>query len=138
MNRQEVAGVLAYFGAAFPNMDISHDTADVWANELADIDPDLAPTAMRNVVKASEFPPTIAKFREACAVVAHHQRMKESTARALEPAPVTSSPDFDFHAAADELRTQFKGWSARGHNHKGPEPCAVCAQRLASERGESV
>lgn len=130
MNKPDVAAVLAYFTAAFPNMEITHDTADVWANELYDIDPDVAPKAMRNVVKESEFPPTIAKFREACRVVAYHQRIASGPV-ALEPGEDTD-PDFDFLAAAAELRKQLSNWSTRGHNHKGPEPCPVCSQREAA------
>lgn len=129
MNAQETATVLAYFAAAFPNMELSDDTADVWAFELRDIDPDLAPEAMRAVVKESEFAPTIAKFREACRVIAYHQRIANPVP-ALEPAPDTE-PDFDFHAAAAELREQLKTWTTKGHNHKGPDPCPVCSQRKA-------
>lgn len=128
MNKSEVAAVLAYFGAAFPNMDISHDTADVWAFELSDIDPDVAPDAMRAVVKESEFPPTIAKFREACRVIAYRRRFEQRPPEL----PAAQSDDALPQELIADLRARLKDWSTKGHNHKGPEPCPVCSQRRAS------
>lgn len=66
MNIEETAAVIAYFGAAWPTFDPSDDTIDVWVAELGDIDPRDALEAMRSLVRTSDFPPSIAKFRAEC------------------------------------------------------------------------
>jgi hypothetical protein len=120
MNVQETAAVLAYFGAAFPNMDITDDTADVWAFELRDIHADFAEEAMRNVVKESEFPPTIARFREAVQHVARARTLRK-------PVPALDGPASVMPAEViAELRANLKDWSSRKHDHRGPGPCPVC------------
>lgn len=131
MNVHEVAGLLSYFGSAWPKTEIPDDTADVWAMELEDVNIDVGRAAAKLLVRSSTFMPSIAEFLDACRTESLHRRNKR--APELEPAP-DSEPDFDFPAAAAQLRDQLKNWSTRGHNHKGPEPCPVCAQRLARER----
>lgn len=75
MNKQQLATIVAYLGAAFPTFDPSDDTVDVWWNELQDIDGDVALEAMRLIVRTSEWPPAIAKFRAECQSIARRQQM---------------------------------------------------------------
>lgn len=132
MNVHEIAGVLAYIGSGWPNWKMSDDTADVWATELASLNVDMAREAARNMLRTSTNTPTVAAFLEQYRQLAYHQRIAQPVP-ALEPGE-GSDPDFDFDAAMSDLREQLKGWTAKGHNHKGPEPCPICAQRIARER----
>lgn len=132
MNVHEVAGVLAYLGSGWPSWKVSDDTADVWANELAPLHVDQAKEAARNLIRISEHQPTVAAFLEQYRQIGYHRRIANPTP-ALE-AGADSDPDFDFPAAAADLRAQLANWSAKGHNHKGPGPCPTCAERLAKER----
>lgn len=75
MNHQQLASIVAYLGAAFPTFDPSDDTVDVWWNELQDIDGDVALEAMRLIVRSSEWPPSIAKFRAECQSITQRRRM---------------------------------------------------------------
>lgn len=125
MNVQEVAAVLAYFGAAFPNMEISDDTADVWLMEVADIDPEDAKVGMREVVRTSDYTPTIAKFRSAC----HDARdirtrvmVADLPALTMTSDPTPPPPEAKALAAKFKLRGSLGG----GHWHAGPGPCPVC------------
>lgn len=69
MTKQEVAAMLAYFAAAYPNFDPTEATAEVWLREVAEVDSETARDAMHAVVRTSEYVPTIAKFLFECAVV---------------------------------------------------------------------
>lgn len=83
MNASDTLAVIAYLGSAFPNFDPSDDTIDVWVNELEDIDPADANEAMHNLVRSSEFAPTIAKFRAECRTVGLHRQRQVFTAAGL-------------------------------------------------------
>ena len=85
MNLEDTVAVLAYFGAAWPTFDPSDDTVDVWLAEVADIDPGDAQQAMRSLVRTSDFPPTIAKFRAECQALAQRRRMSQSAPALLPP-----------------------------------------------------
>lgn len=121
MNVQEVAAVLAYFGSAWPSMDISDDTADVWIAELEDIDPSVAGDAMRYVVRTRDFPPSIAAYRAACQEVAHRRQQNRPMA-AIESGPPEEVPRELVAAIREVIKTQA---NAR-HWHGGPGPCPVC------------
>lgn len=124
MNVHEVAGLLAYFGSAWPKMELPDDTADIWARELEDVNVDVARAAAKRLVRSSTFFPSIAEFFEACKHEAQQRHLAEPLP-ALPPGE-DSEPDFDLHAALEDLRGKLTDWSTRGHNHKGPKPCPVC------------
>lgn len=124
MNIHETAAVLAYLGSAWPSWDMSDDNADVWGNELAEWHVDVAREAARNLVRTSKFPPSIAEFLEECRQVRVRQHAAATQRREIE---ASSSPaDFPAEEFA-ALRKRLTDWSAKGHNHKGPEPCPLCA-----------
>ena len=64
MNRQQVAAVLGLFSAAYPQTAISEATALLWADELAEIDPDQGLAAARRIVREDQRFPTIARMLE--------------------------------------------------------------------------
>lgn len=125
MNIHETAGLLAYFGSAWPRMELPDDTADIWARELADTNADDARDAAKNLVRSSKFFPSIAEFLDECRMVAVRRRIA-APPPALEASTTTVEfPAEDFAA----LRSKLKDWTTKGHNHKGPEPCPVCSNR---------
>lgn len=87
MNVQETTAVIAYFGAAWPTFDPSDDTIDVWVSEVGDIDAGDAGEAMRALVRTSEFPPSIAKFRAECQSIAW-RRLNRFRQAALPSGPM--------------------------------------------------
>lgn len=102
MNPQDTIAVIAYFGAAWPTFDPSDDTVDVWVAELADVDPGDAQQAMRDLVRNSDFPPSIAKFRTECRTVAMRRQMRTD-----QPA-LTSGPMAWPKELIDDLKAQLK------------------------------
>lgn len=92
MNVQEVAGLIAYFGSAWPSWKPSDDTADVWLMELSDIDADVAREAAKNLVQHEQFAPSIARFRQECRTVTHHRNMRRSDAAGLPSGPRVPIP----------------------------------------------
>lgn len=127
MNVQETAGVLAYLGSAWPNWDMSDDNADVWGGELAPLNADVARDTARNLVRQCKFPPSIAEFLEEYRRIMH----ANVVTRPLPELPEGEDVPFDAPAEFAALREKLKDWSTRGHNHKGPEPCPVCAAARA-------
>lgn len=71
MNRAEVAKVLAVCSAAFPHVNVTRETAAVYAEMLADLDPQHAQQAIRRLLATSHFFPSIAAIREATIAVAN-------------------------------------------------------------------
>lgn len=132
MNVQEVAGVLAYFGSAWPTMDITDDTADVWALELQDIPAEVAHVAMRNQVQTRDFPATIASFRDECRIVLHRQTVRQNA-----PAIGAGKGEAMPKELIAELRSMLTAESMRKHNHKTAEPCPVCGSRSGAPLTEA-
>ena len=124
MSVHEIAGILATLGAGWPSWKMSDDTADVWASELQPLEFDAAREAARNLLRSSEYAPTVAAFLEQYRQIQQHRRIANPVP-ALPPGE-DSEPDFDFDAAMADLRAKLTDWSSRRHNHKGPGPCPVC------------
>lgn len=121
MNVHEIAAVLHYLGSSWPSWDMSDDNADVWGSELLPLEADAARAAARNLVQSSKFPPSIAEF-----LIAYRE---VTVRRRITAVPALPEPKGDGKVPHDmiaTLRAQLNDWSARGHNHKGPEPCPVC------------
>lgn len=123
MNVQEVASVLAYFGAAFPTMEISDDTADLWVLELADIDPQDAQVGMREYVRTNDTIPNVAKFRTACAEAKKARERVYLDEMPALPTPPPVPPPTEVRQLAQRLRLKSM---AGGHWHGGPDPCPMC------------
>lgn len=107
MTETQLAAIIAYFAAAYPQFDPSDDTVDVWWNEVKDIDGGVAYQAMRNVVQTSEFAPTIARFRAECRIVAHQESMRST--RPELPRGVAAFPK----ELVDDLRAMLREKSAQ-------------------------
>lgn len=111
MNPQDTIAVVAYFGAAWPTFDPSDDTVDVWVAELADVDPADARDAMRQVVRTSDFPPSIAKFRAECKAIALQRQQRTARAAGLPasgPMPWPAELVADLKAALKEASIRKK------------------------------
>lgn len=69
MNRNEAAAMLAVCAAAFPHVNVSKETASVYAEMLADLDAEVALGAVRRLIATSRFFPTVAAIREEAAAL---------------------------------------------------------------------
>lgn len=69
MNRSEVAALLAVCAAAYPHVNVSKETASLYAEMLADLDPQVAMGAVRRLIATSQFFPTVAAIREQAAAM---------------------------------------------------------------------
>lgn len=107
MNVTEVAGLIAYFGSAWPKWEPSDDTADVWAGELEDIDVKVGRAAAKELVNNSTFAPSIAEFREACRSEANRQRLIESF-KPLPPVHDAVPPPPEIIAGMRQMLAQQK------------------------------
>lgn len=67
MNRDQIALVLGYLASAYPTAPAMGDgTVAVWSEHLATVDASDAFEAMRNVVRACKWFPSVAEFLAAC------------------------------------------------------------------------
>ncbi len=122
MNLQETAQTLAYFAAAWPNFGLTEETVEVWLEAVADINPEHAVQARETLVKTSEWVPSIARFRQECASIAHWKRERFAAAAGLPPGPAAALP---IELVAD-LRQNLASNGPRKHWHGGPHPCPSC------------
>lgn len=67
MTIENTVSLIEMIAAAYPRFDVlkSEETITVWHECIEDLDYDKAKTATKNVIKVSEYPPTIANIREA-------------------------------------------------------------------------
>lgn len=64
MNTQQTAQVLALLSAAYPSASIPEATAMLWADEMANRDPEVCMTAARRIAREDTRFPSIARFLE--------------------------------------------------------------------------
>lgn len=58
MNREQTASIIAFLCAAFPQVPVSRETVEVYHGALADLDPEAAKSAVREILLTAErFPP---------------------------------------------------------------------------------
>lgn len=69
MKKTEVVQLLAVINAAFPNMQITEMTVDLWHELLGDIEFNVAKTAVKKLILESPYPPTIADIRKQVAEI---------------------------------------------------------------------
>lgn len=126
MNDHESADILAILAAAWPNQEITRETAQLWLGMLAELDPDDAMAGARTVVRNEHWFPSIARFRQATDAARHARRNQEAAARGL-PRPGGRIPDEErFQAIIAGLRDNLADRGTRTHWHGGPHPCHVC------------
>ncbi|MGB9780640.1 replicative helicase loader/inhibitor [Caldanaerobacter sp.] len=63
MTKKEVIQILGVLGAAYPNMNISEKTVDIWAELLKDIPFEVAKVVVKKHILENTYPPTIADIR---------------------------------------------------------------------------
>lgn len=68
MTRDEVVGLLAHMAVAWPSMEVHPAATELWVRHCEDLDVEPARVAFDRLVESDEWPPTIARFREAVAV----------------------------------------------------------------------
>lgn len=71
MTKQEVAKLLAFISAVYPNVDLRDGTVEAWHELLGDIPFDLALAATKKVLSEQEIPglPAVGKIRQAVAAM---------------------------------------------------------------------
>lgn len=67
MTRNDTALICALFSSAFPNWVITAEGVELWHTFLADVPSEIAQQVAQEWVVTSEFAPTIAGIRKACA-----------------------------------------------------------------------
>jgi len=63
MTKKEVIQILGVLGAAYPNMNISEKTVDIWAELLKDIPFNVAKVVVKKHILENTYPPSIADIR---------------------------------------------------------------------------
>ncbi|MGB9660698.1 MAG: replicative helicase loader/inhibitor [Moorellaceae bacterium] len=71
VTKKEVAKLLAFISAIYPNVDLRDGTAEAWYELLQDLPFDLALAATKKVLSEQEFPglPAVGKIRQAVATI---------------------------------------------------------------------
>ena len=130
MNVRETAAVLAVITVAWPWAELDEHSLDVWADALADLDPETALEAAKRLVRSESRPPSIARLREQAAAVGADRA--RSASRAL-PAPDRDTDRRWRARSAARLRAVRAGWDAAqetrpDHNHRrGAAACPRCS-----------
>lgn len=124
MNEHEAANVLGVLNAAWPQVELGQQTADLWIGMLERTDVAVAMAAARTVIRHEHWFPSIARFLQAVETEAQHERTRRASTVGLPTAhhrPVAPPPAL--LAAARQLLAEQAG---KRHWHGGPEPCPVC------------
>ena len=69
MKKSEVAKLVSMLAASYPSAKVGKQTSEVYEDMLIDLDFDVAQRAVAKLIATSEWMPTIAKIREACALI---------------------------------------------------------------------
>lgn len=121
MNAQDTAAILALFGAAYPNANVSEPTALVWAENLIGVDPDVGLEAARTLIRTTKWFPSVSEFIEH---VGAAKRAHEPEVKALPEAPLARSEAKRLLAAARDVVSKSR--QGPKHWHAGPDPCPRC------------
>ena len=76
MNRQEAGAVLALMTAAWPNQKITEQTARVWIDMLANVDPQVGIDTARQLIANDQWFPTVGGFLEAAQFLARRRGLE--------------------------------------------------------------
>lgn len=127
MTPAESATILGLLSAGFPAIQVSQETAIVWMEALADIDPQDALPAARTLIKRAPRFPTVSQLREEAESLAHARRNREATDRGLPARSAVGVRPERLEEILAGLRARMAVQrGTRGHWHGGPEPCPVC------------
>lgn len=69
MTPDQTVSLLANMVVAWPSMEVHPAATDLWVRHLADVEIEHARVAFERLVDTDEWPPTIARFREAVAAL---------------------------------------------------------------------
>jgi hypothetical protein len=138
VTRDEATQVLAILSAAWPNQQVSRETAQLWLGMLAELDQRDAMAAARDAVRQDQWFPTIARFLQLAEARKHGRRNREATERGLPSAHRAAPPNPELMKATRRLIAERQG---QHHNHHGPGPCPVCGgvakrREAGSTRGQ--
>lgn len=64
MTKTETVKLLAVISAAYPNMQVTEATVEIWNELLGDLELNIALTAAKKLILESPYPPTIADIRK--------------------------------------------------------------------------
>lgn len=127
MNRDEAASVLAIIAAPYP-WDVADDQAEVWFQAaLQRCDHELGVDVAVRLAETHERMPTPAQFNTTSGAIQRERYLAEKAqteGRLLDPG--VPMPDAARQAIAN-LRASLSSNSTRGHDHRGPDACPVCA-----------
>jgi hypothetical protein len=146
MNKSEIKSLLMIAIANFPSMQERNmtPTAELWSEVLSDIDYQVAKSALIKVLSTSEFFPTVAKIREAVAMITQPNSLdameawgligqavrrygfnRKAEAMAMLPAEVVemverfSWREICYNENPDTLRAQFRmAWETQSKRKK--------------------
>jgi hypothetical protein len=129
MTPQTVAGVLAYFTAAWPWLDPGESTEAVWCEALARFHDDIAIIAMKRLVQSEDKPPSIRRFSDECAKVQRD--------RAPQIGPGLKGDELERKQSAQVARALAAGIAVaakdvpahRNHDKHGGANCPACSTR---------
>ena len=146
MTASEAIDIVTILKCAFPRQEITKETAEVYASFLADLDYAATEQAVRKVVAAAKFFPTIAEIRmevaegqaglpsvaEALAIVANRYRLSDAEVKETPLQPEvkkayqivggewafrTSTNPTTLHAQFRDLYAEIRSEAIRGYQH---------------------
>lgn len=123
MNREQAAQILAYCAQSWPTMSVGEHTVDVWAEALAMTAAHDAQTAVRQLVKTDDYPPTVARIISAARGIAKGH----AEYRAIGSGQTNRAESARAMAALNVLYAQMDR-PAHDH-HKGRDGCPACSTK---------
>ena len=120
-----VAQLLGYLSIAYPRPNPPDAfTPDLWMEQLAAIDDEVALAAAKRWVHEQKWMPSVAEIAQACRTIVAVEDMRR---RALPSGHLDREASV---AARDEVTGELREVLARKalaeHDHHGPAPCPVC------------
>lgn len=123
MNDDQSVEILAVLTAAWPNQELTTQTAQLWLGMLAELHPDDAMQAAKGVVRQDHWFPPIARFLQLAEAARHGRQIRASEHRGLGTGRATAPPP---PALLEATRGLLAEQQSKRHWHGGPNPCPVC------------
>lgn len=114
MTPEQVGGLLGYLTTCYPNYEVADNLTSVWVGVMADIHEDDARKAMHAIVRADQFFPSIARFRETCAGMARRRHMGNADTRGLAETTEEELPMSESAGRARALVAELRHLKAVG------------------------
>lgn len=136
MTNDEAMSIVGRMASAWPQIELTEPTVEVWREHLIDKRGPIALEVIRGLEQTVKFFPTLAEFTDAYKIAIRQElEYERNERRALQPGP--DGPTRDIRDLLQSLSTKLKTIGTHNH-HRGAENCPVCGPVIREETGHHI